>query len=343
MQPPLSKKQKQNTENSVVSRRIIPQSPLSQCGSHSDNEEDPVDNDDRVSLYAGCEASSLDKQLKAFISPVNNTGLKGIDDESSSSKDILQQLTCDLDNKEKCSPKVSKELADIFHKIWKTQLSAEKAKLRLDKYLRPHNIELLGVKRVNEEIWSLNKGQMGSIRSTDSKLQSTQLSYTKAIIPVLRLADEFLKYRHDPTHQINPDTGLELCINSIVLSCLGRTQMDQIRRDAFKQALPSEMRALASATKDSSDSALLFGEDLEKTVQSLTTKSKLKSSLTDTRSSYKQSYAYNKHGQTSSSNNNNYRKNLNRFPTKKYNRKSTSGKQQYKKWDEDKRNNNQRY
>ena len=286
----------------------------------------------------------MDKQLKVFIKHVNNTCLKGIDDEFSSSKDILQQLTCYLDNKEKCSPEVSKELADIFHKIWKTQLSAEETKLRLDKYLRPHNIESLVVKRVNEEMWSLNKGQTGSIRSTDSKLQSTQLSYTNAVKPVLRLADEFLKYRHDPTHQINPDSGLELFINSIVLSSFGRTQMDQIRKDAFKQALPTAMRTLASATR-LIRLCTSFWRRLGENCTELTTKSKLKSSLTDTRSSYKQSYAYIKHGhtQTSSSNNNHYRKNLNRFSNKKYNRKSTSGKQQYKKWDEDKKNNNQRY
>ena len=99
LQLPFSKKQKQNPENSVVSC-IIPQFPLSRCGSHSNYEENPVDNDEKVSLCAGSEASGLDKQLKAFIKPVNNTDRKGIDDESSASKYILQQLTSDLDNTE---------------------------------------------------------------------------------------------------------------------------------------------------------------------------------------------------------------------------------------------------
>ena len=48
-------------------------------------------------------------------------------------------------------------------------------------------------------------------------------------------------------------------------------------RDQFKVLLPNELRSLASDPKDVSK--LLFGDNLEKRIQELTTQAKLKASL----------------------------------------------------------------
>ena len=72
------------------------------------------------------------------------------------------------------------------------------------------------VKKCNEEIWALQNGQMGRIRSSDIKMQSIQMALSKAIIPIIRLADDCVKAKDDKNHLIDAKTALEACMDSIV-------------------------------------------------------------------------------------------------------------------------------
>ena len=186
-------------------------------------------------------------------------------------EDGLQFFLKDYDTDEKLAPPVSDEMA-----IWKNKLPADKLKPRLDKVSRPSNLNIQ-VKKCNEEIWALQNGQVGRIRSSDIKMQSIQMALSKAIIPIIRLADDCVKAKDDKSHTIDAKTALEACMDSIVLLENSNSQVDYFRRDQFKSILQDHLRPIVTHPTDAT--TLLFGENLDEQIKQITEKSKIKNSV----------------------------------------------------------------
>ena len=286
--------------------------------SSSDEDLDEQGRESDLSLHAGSDIEEVFKNL------TKQTNVAG--------EDGLQFFLKDYDTDEKLAPPVSDEMAKAINLFWKNKLPADKLKPRLDKVSRPSNLNIQ-VKKCNEEIWALQNGQMGRIRSSDIKMQSIQMALSKAIIPIIRLADDCVKAKDDKNHLIDAKTALEACMDSIVLLANSNSQVDYFRRDQFKSILPEHLRPIVTHPTDAT--TLLFGENLDEQIKQITEKSKIKNSLSAGKKFSPQSRqrtASDKGPNYSSKSQNRFSKNYHSFPkNQKY---PTPGKQQKeRKWE----------
>ena len=87
---------------------------------------------------------------------------------------------------------------------------------------------------------------MATIRGHDLQLQSVQKIMTKAMLPLVRLADSFLLADVETPAMPSPTEALNACLDSFSLLASANLQMDQMRRDGFKAALPSCYKGLTN-------------------------------------------------------------------------------------------------
>ena len=113
-------------------------------------------------------------------------------------------------------------------------------------------------------------GAMAAIRGHDLHLQSIQKVMTKAMLPLVRLADSFLLAESDCTD------ALHACLSSFSLLATANLQMGQLRRDGFKAVLPPQYKGLTTVPDPPTE--LLFG-DLHKRMKDLDEKAKLETNL----------------------------------------------------------------
>ena len=82
-------------------------------------------------------------------------------------------------------------LSGLRH-ILKTPLLPEKLKLCMDRELCPSNTPLISAKKVYQSLFNKRGGPMTTIRGHDLQLQSFQKIVTKAMFPLVQLAESFL-------------------------------------------------------------------------------------------------------------------------------------------------------
>ena len=117
---------------------------------------------------------------------------------------------------------------------------------------------------------------MVAIRGHDLQLQSIQKVMTKAMLPLVRLADSFLLAESDSAVMPAPTDALHACLSSFSLLATANLQMDQLCRDGFKAALPPQYKGLTTIPEPPTE--LLFG-DLNKRMKDLDEKAKLETNL----------------------------------------------------------------
>ena len=117
---------------------------------------------------------------------------------------------------------------------------------------------------------------MATIRGHDLHLQSAQKIMRKAMLPLVRLADSFFLAESEPAELPDPTETLSECLNSFSLLASANLQMDQLRREGFKAALPSRHKGLTNVPDPPTE--MLFG-DLDKRMKDLDKKAKLESNL----------------------------------------------------------------
>ena len=157
-----------------------------------------------------------------------------------STKSVLNVLTQDLVDVERLSPPVHPASAEIVSKVWTTCLSQQKLKDKKEDFLCKDTFDSLVVKKCNEEIWSLNTGEIAHIRSEDIKLQSAQNTYIKATLPIIRLAHSIVSARANPVEcKIDTEKALQDCMESLMLKAAAHSQLDNFCRDHFEAILPN--------------------------------------------------------------------------------------------------------
>ena len=117
---------------------------------------------------------------------------------------------------------------------------------------------------------------MAAIRGHDLQLQSIQKVMTKAMLPLVRLADSFLLAESDSAEMPAPTDALHACLSSFRLLATANLQMDQLHRDGFKDALPPQYKGLTTIPDPPTE--LLFG-DHDNRMKDLDEKAKLETNL----------------------------------------------------------------
>ena len=95
---------------------------------------------------------------------------------------------------------------------------------------------------------------MATVMGHDLQLQTVQKLMTKAMLPLVRMADRFCLAASDDTTMPNPTEALNACLDSFSLLAGANLQMDQLRREGFKSALPPQYKGPEVPTE------LLFGD-----------------------------------------------------------------------------------
>lgn len=173
--------------------------------------------------------------------------------------DTDQNLFADLiqffDQEEKVGKPVHDKLAEVVNSALRTKVPAEKEKSLLEAVHRPKNCNALVVPKVNPEIWGKLKR---STRAVDLDLQRIQSLLHKGLVPIIQLMDN-LQGKDAP--------NMRLAGEAFRLAAVASYQLSQRRRESVAPDLSSQFRPLCSSSTPIT--ALLFGDDLAKTVKDL--------------------------------------------------------------------------
>ena len=99
---------------------------------------------------------------------------------------------------------------------------------------------------------------------------------TKAMLPLVRLADSFLLAEVETPSMPSPTEALNACLDSFSLLASANLQMDQMRREGFKAALPTRYKGLTNVPDPPTE--LLF-RDLDNRMKDLDEKARLDDTL----------------------------------------------------------------
>ena len=187
----------------------------------------------------------------------------------------LDRATTDFEVEETTGPPLSEAMALRVRHMLKTWLLPEKLKFRMDRELCPSNALSISAKKVNPSLFN-KRGSIATIRGCDLQLQSVQKIMTKAMLPLVQLADSFFLAESEPAELPDPAEALSECLNSFSLLASANLQMDQLRREGFKAALPSQYKDLTNVPDPPME--MLFG-DLVKRMKDLDEKAKPESNL----------------------------------------------------------------
>ena len=197
-------------------------------------------------------------------------------DQPVATSSTLDRALADFEVEETTGPHLSEAMALRVCHILKTPLLSEKLKVRMDRELCPSNTPLISAKKVNQSLFNKREGPMATIRGHDLQLQSVQKIMTKAMLPLVRLADSFLLAELETPAMPSPTEALNARVDSFSLRANANLQMDQMRREGFKAALPTRYKGLVNVPDPLTE--LLFG-DLDTRMKDLNEKAKLEDTL----------------------------------------------------------------
>lgn len=159
------------------------------------------------------------------------SGNSGFDDTlqpeiSDELKAILEQN----ESAEVLGPLLSAKVAAAFMKMPSQLLSKETLQKLKDMYKVPENCKLIGVPKVNSEIWS----SLPSLaKSADAKLQFQQQHLSRIIIAQACLADEILKL--NKMEGVQADKLLKLTMASTSMACVLMREVNMKRKTFEKE------------------------------------------------------------------------------------------------------------
>ena len=225
--------------------------------------------DDELSITA---SQNLDGLIRKMIKP--NSSHHSKDGHIEPEQEMWSDVFKDYDQEETFAPEIAPPMASAAKIMWTKQFSHDKAKKKLEETYFPSNCKFLHVKRVNTQIFS----QMSpSCRSTDISLQAVQQSLAKSQVKFLQMADKLT----EAAQTKSPVDFMEIFSmfkEGVSLAGYANQKLNQVRRDSIKWSLPDEIKALAKNVPEADDS--LFGDDLEKRIQTIQAAAKAKEVFT---------------------------------------------------------------
>ncbi|XP_057316824.1 uncharacterized protein LOC130657847 [Hydractinia symbiolongicarpus] len=178
-------------------------------------------------------------------------------------QDVWSDLIKEYNDEDSFGTEVAPPLASMAKLMWSKKLTNEKLKGRLEKVQIPTNFRFLSVKSCNKPIWA----KADSKRSNDLVLQKLQTTVSKSQVHILQLADQIIKApKQGNLIVIEPSILLNLAKDALCLIGNANQQLNQYRRVGLIGAMP-HLKGLAKDVSE--EDLLLFGDDLDKRIQSL--------------------------------------------------------------------------
>ena len=87
---------------------------------------------------------------------------------------------------------------------------------------------------------------MATIRGHDLQLQSVQKIMTKAMLPLVPLADSFFLAEVETPAMLSPTEALNACLDSFSLLASANLQLDQVCSEGFKAAISTRYKGLVN-------------------------------------------------------------------------------------------------
>eukprot|EP00794_Sanderia_malayensis_P002685 gene2685-3107_t len=184
---------------------------------------------------------------------------------------LLDTIAEKLEQDEAFSEKISEKVAKIVNELFCKKLSKEKFNKKLDKYKTPENLrESQLFPKVNPEIWANNVET--EYRTIDLNFQRFQKDLLKITAAQSMMANELLTYKSQNASWPEIKNIIIMATDTLALSGNLQQEMSQCRRDAMKHKLPSMYQQLVHNVPPGSK--MLFGDDLNKRLQSMSTTNK---------------------------------------------------------------------
>lgn len=216
--------------------------------------EQPVDNDDAVSVMADSDT------LQTLLDSSSES-----EDEESSTQDVMDKIMEQIEGDHKKGPAIDSKLAGIIKGIWTKSLEEDNLKNKFEQYQTPANCESLQTKKCNTEIWSYKLDN--NHRSNDLKIQKIQNSVLKSTLAVTALTDSILKLHRNKelsSKELRKELGniIPMSMDALHFNAHSMHLGDQLRRHRITQLLDVEIRGIGKNVDETSD--MLFGNDLPK-------------------------------------------------------------------------------
>ncbi|XP_070199875.1 uncharacterized protein [Littorina saxatilis] len=197
---------------------------------------------------------------------------------SDQEEDLIAELDKDLEGKEKTSAAVATSLAELINKKFRSKLSEEKTKDRMEKYVRPENCGALQTPLVNPEIW---KSMTGEARNSDIKFSHMQKAIATAGTALAESTQTLIhaKINADAESRKKIGEAIEKNGDAIALAGSAFHSLSIRRRQGIRPFLNANLAGLCSDSVPVSDK-WLFGDNLATSMKDIKEMDKLGSSLT---------------------------------------------------------------
>ena len=245
-------------ENSSNSRKDV-----TRANAESDDEISDHDNldvsDDNISMP---DQDQIDKDIEALME--GDSGVSG-EDKKGPSDSLLDKIAEDLSMADDKGEDINPQLAKIIDGLWANKLGEDKLKDKLKKYPTPANCSNMIVPKCNHEIWT--NSLTSNLRFNDLNLQKTQCQISKAATAVILVCNQLIAQKTSEDKKL--DTNKLISLTTDALALLGNSvqELSQRRREAIKAKLPQRLQHLASNVP--AKSTLLFGDDINKRIQAI--------------------------------------------------------------------------
>ena len=265
--------------------------------SEDDNDENLDVSDDNISMP---DQDQIDKDIEALMEGSSDVSWAENKGPSDSLLDrIAEDLSMAVDKGEDINP----QLAKIVDGLWANKLGEDNLKEKLKKYPTPANCSNMIVPKCNQEIWT--NSLTSNLRFNDLSLQKTQCQVSKAATGVMLLCNQLIAQKTREDKKLETNQLISLTTDALALLGNSVQELSQRRREAIKAKLPQRWQHLASNVP--AKSTLLFGDDINKRIQAISSTNRALTSgsasafkRTDYQSSNSkgQSWQYSKTGNT---------------------------------------------
>ena len=178
------------------------------------------------------------------------------------SQEVWSEVNEEYEEELDVGPEVMPALSSATKIMWLNKMNDEKLKSKLEVKF-PSNCQFLDTKRVNKTIWN-KASPIG--RSKDIILQSIQKKMAKSQVYLLKVAEAISNSSLQST-AIDHTSLLKDMQQSIGLAGAANQDINDMRRNALKYALPKHLQPLAKSAPESDK--LLFGDDLNQRVSDI--------------------------------------------------------------------------
>ncbi len=226
------------------------------------SEDEAMVNADNISIP---DQDTVDRDIEALLGPGETADNP---EDSGPSDSLLEDIAADLfmaeDDK---GEDINRQLAKIVNGLWSNRLAEDKLKEKLKKYPTPANCNNVIVPKCNHEIWT--NSLTSSHRFNDLSLQKTQCQVSKAANAIIQVCDELLAHKTNGGNALNTNKLIGYTTDALALLGNARQEISQRRREAIKVKIPHRLHHLASNVP--ANSTLLFGDDINKRIQAIST------------------------------------------------------------------------